>query len=562
MLNFQQKKPAKGVGFTLDPVRREQAKAPLARRRYTHLVFLVGVICISGYLLWGYLDKIRNSLNPVTNRLNQEIPLTPMAKPTIVDLPALPDAAAIAVHQAEVSDQSASANMPLWIDQPDAKTMAWLAAKLEHDRSAPPLPQRVEARDLILRHVKVGENMVITGMLEDSQPAPIAGASNGYQRLLVGLPNQQYIEIIAPEEARELAIGEEVVVVGRYLGFATLAKDKSAPVTNVSAVEKLAVAPTQNPPPSAAVPQNIELPLIAARVVAKPAVQRERANPYVMNGSWKLPDDIYQNIDDDLLLIETRPYYYTLGQVLLDRRTPEIYAAAKNANELAGEIHKEPAKFRGERFTIRGHVFHAWEETAVAQDRPFGVDRVVRVILWSEDWGDWEVSDGNKTKTSRKLILRAFEFAAITNDPLPLPGDIITANGRFLRLRSMEVKANEARAARDRNMGIQRQSDRAHTFLFVTDGFNLAPMVPPADHTWLMIGVVAAGALLAFVLLRMSWREAQKKEQIFDSVKKLRDGRHALKAKQKAATRESESSTSAPVQPEHQPEHQPEPPAA
>lgn len=558
MLNFQQKKPVKGVGFTLDPVRREQAKAPLARRRYTHLVFLAGVICITGYLLWGYLDKIRNSLNPVTNRLNQEIPLTPMAKPTIADLPAMPDAAAIAVHQAEVSDQTASGTVPLWIDQPDANTMAWMVAKLAHDRSTPPLPQRVEARDLILRHVKVGENIVITGMLEDSQPAPVAGASDGYQWLLVSLPNQQYIEVIAPEGARELVIGEEVVVVGRHLGFATLPKDKAALTTDVPAVEKQAVAPVQNLPPTVSRTQNVELPLIAARVVAKPAIQRETANPYVMNGSWKLPEDIYQNIDDDLLLIETRPYYYALGQMLLDRRTPEIFAAAKNANELAGVIHKEPAKFRGELFTIRGHVFHAWEETAVAQDRPFGVERVVRVILWSEDWGDWELSDGNKTKTSRKLILRAFEIAAITNDPLPLAGDVITAKGRFLRLRSMEVKANEARAARDKTMGIQRQSDRAHTFLFVTDGFNLAPNVPQADHTWLMVCVISAGALLAFVLLRMSWREAQKKEQIFDSVKKLRDGRHALKAKQKADARESEPATSK----REQPENPPDPPAA
>ncbi len=558
MLNFQQKKPVKGVGFTLDPVRREQAKAPLARRRYTHLVFLAGVICITGYLLWGYLDKIRNSLNPVTNRLNQEIPLTPMAKPTIADLPAMPDAAAIAVHQAEVTDQTASGTVPLWIDQPDANTMAWMVAKLAHDRSTPPLPQRVEARDLILRHVKVGENIVITGMLEDSQPAPVAGASDGYQWLLVSLPNQQYIEVIAPEGARELVIGEEVVVVGRHLGFATLPKDKAALTTDVPAVEKQAVAPVQNLPPTVSRTQNVELPLIAARVVAKPAIQRETANPYVMNGSWKLPEDIYQNIDDDLLLIETRPYYYALGQMLLDRRTPEIFAAAKNANELAGVIHKEPAKFRGELFTIRGHVFHAWEETAVAQDRPFGVERVVRVILWSEDWGDWELSDGNKTKTSRKLILRAFEIAAITNDPLPLAGDVITAKGRFLRLRSMEVKANEARAARDKTMGIQRQSDRAHTFLFVTDGFNLAPNVPQADHTWLMVCVISAGALLAFVLLRMSWREAQKKEQIFDSVKKLRDGRHALKAKQKADARESEPATSK----REQPENPPDPPAA
>ena len=549
MLNFQQKKPAKGVGFTLDPVRREQAKAPLARRRYTHLVFLAGVICISGYLLWSYLDKIRNSLNPVTTRLNQEVVLTSMLKPSISDLPALPDAAAIAANQAEVPDHLTKGTVPLWIDQPDATTMAWVAAKLASDRSAPPLPQRVEARDLVLRHVKVGENIAITGMLEDSQPAPVAGASDGYQRLLVSLPNQQYMEVIVQESARELLIGEEVVVVGRYLGFATLPPEEGATAARAPTGNVPEAPPANHPAPTSALPHHIEVPLIAARIVAKPAIQRETMNHYVMDGSWKLPADLYQNLDDDLLMVETRPYYYTLGQVLLDRRTPEIFATAKNANEHAGDIHKDPAKFRGELFTISGHVFHAWEETAVAQDRPFGIERVVRIILWNENWGDWEVSDGKSVKTTRKLILRAFEFAAITNEPLPLPGEVITANGRFLRLRSMEVKANEARSARDRQMGIQRQSERAHTFLFVTDGFTAAPVPPPVDRTWLMIGVLFAGLLLAAGLLRMSWRESRKKDLVYDSVRKLRESRHALTVKQKSTKSEAEASASAPEAP-------------
>lgn len=540
MLNFQQKKSPKG-GFTLDPVRHEQSKSPLTRRRYTHLLFLAGVICISGYLLWGYFDKIRNSLNPITNRLNQEVVLKPMVKPAIVDLPALPDAAAIAAQQSEISAHLTKGTVPLWIDQPDATTMAWVAAKLASDHRAPPLPQRVEARDLALRHVKVGENIAITGMLEDSQPAPVAGASNGYQRLLVSLPNQQYVEVIAQESARELLIGEEVVVVGRYLGFATLPPEETAIAALVPTSVPTSALADATPGTSAADhasstsarPRQVEVPLIAARTVAKPAIQRETLNPYVMNGPWKLPEDIYQNLDDDLLMIETRPYYYTLGQVQQDRRTPEIFAAAKNANERAGDIHKDPAKFRGELFTIRGHVFHAWEESSVAQDQPFGVERVVRVILWSEDWGDWDIGDGKSVKTARKLILRAFEFAAITDKPLPLTGEVITANGRFLRLRSMEVKANEARSARDRQMNIQRQSERAHTFLFVTDGFIAAPTPPQADRTWLIVGVLLASSLLAGGLLRMSWREEKKKDLIYDSVRNLRQSRHALAAKQK-----------------------------
>ncbi|HEX3134587.1 MAG TPA: hypothetical protein VHX44_13515, partial [Planctomycetota bacterium] len=411
--------------------------------------------------------------------------------------------------------------------------LAWLATTLERDRSAPPLPQRVDARDLMLRHVKVGENVVISGQLEDSQPAPIAGAATGYQRLLVSLPDQQYLEVLAPENTRDLLIGDAVLVVGRFVGFAVLPPAEpvapaptpaAAPGQPAGAATAGAVAPAATPAALA----RLEVPLIAARSAAKPAAQLERENPYVMRGEWRLPEDIYRNIDDDLLLVETRPYYFTLGQVLLDRTTPEVFAKAKNANEIASALHKEPAAYRGQPFTIRGHVFHSWEDTAVAQDQPFGVSRVVRIVMWTEDWGDWEVSEGDKVKTSRKLILRAFELAAISHDPLPLVGEVITANGRFLRLRSMEVAPNEAR---DRRLGIKRQSDRAHTFLFVTDGFTVLPLAPQYDFTIVGILVVVLAALLGGTLLMMARRDSQKKEMIFDSVRKLRESRHALKAK-------------------------------
>jgi hypothetical protein len=540
MLSFQPKKPSKGVGFTLDPVKREQAKAPLARRRYMHLLFLAGIAGVTGFLLWSFLDKISSSLDPATKQLKQEISLAPMAKPTIADLPVLPDAAAISEHRAVVADQVTNGTVPLWIDQPDASTMAWLATTLERDRSAPPLPQRVDARDLMLRHVKVGENVVISGQLEDSQPAPIAGSSTGYQRLLVSLPDQQYLEVLAPENTRDLLIGDAVLVVGRFIGFAVLPPadpGASAPIPVVGSGQPEAAPAAGIPSPAAtpAAPTRVEVPLIAARSAAKPAAQLERENPYVMRGEWRLPEDIYRNIDDDLLLVETRPYYYTLGQVLLDRTTPEVFAKAKNANENASALHKEPSAFRGQPFTIRGHVFHSWEDTAVAQDQPFGVSRVVRIIMWTEDWGDWEVNDGGKVKTSRKLILRAFELAAISHDPLPLVGEVITANGRFLRLRSMEVTPNEAR---DRRLGIKRQSDRANTFLFVTDGFTVLPNAPKYDFTILGILVVVLAGFLGGTLLWVARREAQKKEMVFDSVRKLRQSRHALKAKQQGESAE------------------------
>lgn len=530
MLNFQPKKPPKAGGFTLDPVQRERAKAQVGRRRYIHLMFLAGVIAVTGYLLWTFMDNLRNALSPVTTRLNQEIPLPPMAKPSIATLPALPDAAAIAEHQSGVGEQLANGTVPLWIEQPDASTLAWVKAVLARDLATPPLPQRVEARDLVLRHFKVGENLVISGLLEDSQPAPVAGSSVGYQRLLITLPGEQYLEVLAPESARNLLIGDEIVVVGRYLGFATLplAEAPAIPVEAAKAPLDPA-APVVTAPPAAT---SVQVPMIAARIADKPAVQRAVDNPYVMRGEWRLPADLYANVDDDLLLVETRPYYFTLGQVLLDRTTPDQLKDIGNANEMGSAIHREPSKFRGQPFTIRGHVFHAWEDPGVAHDQPFGVSRVVRIIMWSEDWGDWDINEGGEIKTKRKLILRAFELAAITHQPLPLPGEVITASGRFLRLRSMEVPPN---VERDRRLGIKRQSDRAHTFLFVTNEFTVIPPVADYDFSVLGILVVVVAALLGGGLLWIARREGQKKEEVFDSVRKLRESRQALKAKRLAA---------------------------
>lgn len=534
MLNFQPKKPSRPDGFTLDPVERERAKGHRSQKRPFHLLFMVGVIIATCYLMYDFMDGLRNSLTPVTNRLNQETPLEPMVKPSISTLPALPEAKAIAEHRTAIDP----ATVPLWIEQPDAPTMAWIQTVLQRDRETPPLPQRVEARDLAMRRVKVGQNLVVSGMLEDSQPAPIAGAAEGYQRLLVGLSDGQYLEVLAPESARELFIGDEVVVVGRYLGFGTLPPAEIQPAVEAASTTTspadAGVAPTAPAVAPARAATVVQVPLIAARIAAKPAVRREQDNPYIMRGEWKLPDDIYQNVDDDLLVVETRPYYYTLGQVLLDRTSQDQTSApAGNANEMGTQIHREPAKYRGQVFTVRGRVFHAWEDPGVAQDQPFGITRVVRVIMWSEDWGDWDVYEKNELVTKRKLILRAFEIAAVTHQPLPNPGEMITATGRFLRLRSMEVKPN---AERDKRLGINRESGRAHTFLFVTDSFALVPANRQYDFTILGIVFLVGISGLGLALLLMARREERKKEKAFEAVLKFRETRQALALKRKAGT--------------------------
>ncbi len=546
MLNFQ-KKPPKNPGFTLDKVKMMQSKAPVDHRRSLHLLFLLGIAVVSGVLLWSFMSKLRDEGGaPYAAHLQDELSLPPMVKPSIAELPALPDADAIAEFKKSTGEQLQNGTIPLWIDQPDASTLAWIRARLDSDTQTPTVPQRVEARDLIQRHIKVGSMIVLTGLLEDSQPASIANSDYGYQHLLLALPNEQYVQVLAPESSRELLIGEQVQIIGRYLGFSNLPPSDNDPIPPTPpAAPDQASAPNENTTPvdpaksmlpkktqAAPQPKVISVPYIAARLAAHPEKTIELHNPYQMTGNWRMPDDIYANIDDDLLVVETRPYYYTLGQVLLDRTNPGFFEGIPSVNEKGSQIHKNPSEFRGQPFKITGRVFHAWEDEGVAFDKPFGIDRVVRVIMWSEDWGDWDVYEGEKIVTKRKLILRTFEAAMITHQPLPKTNDLITMSGRFLRIRAMEVENDPMR---DKAHGIRRHSNRSHTFLFVTGDYEIVPPAPTYDYTPLIILVLIIAIIMSVVVIITARKDGQKAERVQDSVRRLRESRRALEQKKTTA---------------------------
>jgi hypothetical protein len=545
MLDFRPKKTTKAPLFTLDKAQIIRSKAPKDNRRYIHIIFLIAIAIACGFLMWNFITELKQSGTPYAQKLQAEVALEPMVKPTIAQLPPLPAASDIVAHKETVAALISERTVPIWIEQPDASTLAWVGKKNELDALTPPVSQRVEARDFMLRHIKAGSAIMVTGLLEDSQPAPIpeqipgqnAGPDNGYQHLLLALPGQQYIQVLAPESARELLIGEPVQVIGRYLGFADLPVDPVAEPVSETTTPPVAAAPTapagetNTAPvvePVTKKPRTVNVPYVAARLAAHPKKSIERENPYQLTGNWRMPEDIYSNIDDNLLMIETRPYYYTLGQMLNDRTNPGAFADAKNALKIATDIHRNPENFRGQMFTIQGRVFHAWEDEGVSYDKPFGIDRVVRVIMWSENWGEWDVVDKGQVVTKNKLILRTYELAMITHQPLPKTGDVIAATGRFLRIRSMEVGSDPLK---DRAQGIHRHSNRAHTFLFVTGDYELLP--PPAgyDFTPLIIIVFVIAAIFATVIIMSSRREGQKSERVQDSVRKLRESRRALEKK-------------------------------
>ncbi len=524
MLDFRPRKDNAQPTFSLNPADHVRARAPMSKRRVWHLISLMVVMLITGGMFYNWLTNLRSSMTPGTEPLKRELAAAPMRKPTVEGMGEFPAAAQIAAEAGNAAEKGGSA--PLWVDQPDAFTLAWILARLAEDHASPPLPQRVSASDLVLNHVRVGSNILVSGSLVDSRTVSAPGADPSWCCLIVRLEAEQYVELLAPSTGNDLSVGTEVQVVGRYLGPANLP---------VSTADQPAGAPGAAAPagtaraPAAA---TVKLPLIAARVVSAVEAQKPEESPWRMDGAWSLPEDLYSNVDDDLLILETRPYYYTLGQVKLDLTSPDSNIQAPSANQHAAEIHQTPVPFRGKPYTVHGHVFSAWEDPAVAKDHPFAVDRVVRVIMWSEDWGLFDQLDhAGKVTTSNKLVLRAFEIAAISHQPLPQPGDLITATGRFLRLRAMEVKTDPAR---DAALTYRRQSDRAYTFLFVTNEFSILP--PPAQYDWTMLSLITLGAALAFsgLILVMTRRESRQQELVFDSVRRLRLTRSRLRAQRAA----------------------------
>jgi hypothetical protein len=520
MLDFRPRKDNAQPSFSLNPADHVRARAPMSKRRVWHLISLMVVMLVTGGMFYNWLSTLRTSMTPGTEPLKRELAAAPMRKPSLEGLGEFPAAGVIAAEAANAAEKGGSA--PLWLDQPDAFTLAWILARLGEDRAAPPLPQRVSASDLVLGHVRVGSSILVSGSLVDSRTLSAPGADPSWCGLIVRLEPDQYVEMLAPATGNDLSVGTEVQVVGRYLGPATL------PASTLDQPAPAAGAAGAAPAGTAAPAASVKLPLIAARVVSAVEAQKPEESPWRQTGAWSLPEDLYTTVDDDLLILETRPYYYTLGQVKLDLTSPDSNLARPSANQHAAELHQTPALFRGQPYTVHGHVFSAWEDPAVAKDHPFAVDRVVRIIMWSEDWGMFDQLDSaGKVTTSNKLVLRAFEIAAISHQPLPQPGDLITASGRFLRLRAMEVKSDPRR---DAALTYRRQSDRAYTFLFVTNEFTILP--PPAQYDWTMLSLITLGAALAFsgLILVMTRREARQQDMVYDSVRKLRATRNKLRA--------------------------------
>jgi hypothetical protein len=479
----------------------------MKRREWRLLLMLPLAMLVISLVINFLTDYARMIPNGPLEPMLEEPALPAMPGPRLGDAPPLPERQAISAETPTVRELLADRANVRHDDVLDALTLAWGEEVLAADRQSAPIPQSVLARDLLLGGVAPGAAITVHGRLLDSVPAPVAGSpsdSPGYQRLALQLDEQQIAQVLAPISAGDLVIGRDISLVGRFLGSAGVPSGTSG---------------------------ETQMPLIMARSVRASEQTTDPGDDDLaeMRGLLpkEFPADLYDNVSDERSILETRPYYYLLGQANLDRDGgPGLFADAASGNLHADDIHKRPDRSRGQPFVISGYVYRSWEDSNVARDQPFGVHRGLRVLLWSRDFGQvTENLDGKPTLKSQ--ILRLYEACLVTDQPLPERGAKIIIPSRFFKFRSIPVTPN---SLRDKRNGVQRQSDKVYAFVFVGSSYAFEP--PPPIYTFNVLDTVIAAlciglAVLMFVLVR---RDQRLEDLIGPQVRRIRESRKRLAA--------------------------------
>ncbi len=513
--------------FSLD--RKDQVRRSHMRRREWRAVIMLPVAIIVLGLFIRFLLDMKNDLGAIAEHQPLVGPqvLLPMARPDLAKAGALPS---IADQQAQgeavrhlLADPDA---VPVDISGPDATGMAWARAQLNEDLKAPPIPQHLLARDLVLGSAGPGTPCLLSGRLEDAiqtgeTPAPSAPPAASKmpaptsKRLLIALDEKQWLEVVLPLEqvlepdahrpSDDLVIGAQVSVVGRVLG-----KDQ------------LTTANGQ-----------VTVPVVAARLVRPAAgdddAELQLGHAWSQPGSFVLPQDIWKELSDEHTYVETRPYYFALGQERLESTLPASSATPFDLNHHAGDVHQDPEKYRNQAMTVLGKVYSSWEDWQVAQDKPFGVQRVVRALLYHTDFGPvTETLESGTTVTHNRLVLCLYEVAMVTDQPLPEHDSQIIVDGHFLKFHAIPVKPDPQR---DHAHHLERQSANDYAYFLVTGPYRVVP--PPAmyDFRVLNIAVVATTIVLVITFWRLSRGEKLAEASVAQQVRKLRLGRLKLRGR-------------------------------
>lgn len=513
-------------------------KASLQQHEWRILATLPLAVGMIGWLIWSLIAAPADQRKPVrSGPIAMQTTVPAMAQPTLDAAEPLPSREQLA---AQVEPLATLAEHPgtlaLIGTDLDGLTLAWGLRQLAADRLALPIPGRPSVTDLVDRELRLGSPVVVEGRLVDArreaipsdvavapgeQPAaPVAETPAEFGRLILALEEGQFAQAVIsdPDAVAKLVAGEPAQVVGRYAGSCRLPRQDGK--------------------------GEIRLPLLIARSAAKSVPGPAQESPYRTNFS-ALPPGLFADVDDERTVLETRPYYFLLGQVAADRAYTDPYANAPSVNLTANELHQDPAAFRGSPRSLRMTVYESWEDQLVARDQPFGVQRCVRILGYRRDWSPMSVTDAEgKPTVKHQLVIRLFEVAAaVSNDrPLPEKGTDITTAGRFLKIRAIPVEPDPHR---DQELGIRRQrKDRAYAFLFVANDWQVVPSPFGIDFTGLTIALLSALFALGALVVWSSRKDSVGAERMRGVIGKLRQQRRAVDSVKVASGPTSPDATS------------------
>lgn len=470
---------------------------PLASRKELRMIML-GVFALIFVIAWfasGRGQIPDGIIEPIPPK-----PIAPMGRPDWASLQALPDAAEIAGSRAQLEDMLSQGHVPSVALGVDGSVLAWGERLAAEDVERRRIPQRVQPEELVRDDLRAGQLITLTARLDHLADAPVTGRDQGYRWVGLALDQDQYALGLAPDDGTDLILNGRVRVLGRYLGRTLLGTATG----------------------------DAQVPFLSLRVVNPLGDEVEEDHGLAaFQGQAIVTDDLYQDLDDDLPIIETRPYYITLGRMKAEFGTPELMEEPADGNRVANDLHQAPAEHRGRLVTVRGLVYHAWEDPQVAKDHPFDVRRVVRIQLYKRDWGP--ITEDGETRIMS--VLRIFEVACITDQPLPKAGDYLGVTGRFLKWRAIPV---DKHPELDRLLGVKRQSNTVYT-CFIVGGPWRVEVIETVDMTPLVILLSVGGVCFALFVLWFVNRDRGAERRLQESVRALRQRRRSLRNQATAA---------------------------
>ena len=91
---------------------------------------------------------------------------------------------------------------------------------------------------------------------------------------------------------------------------------------------------------------------------------------------------------------------------------------------------------------MRGQVLQSWDDYDVEIDKPFGVQRVMRMWIfgYTSTFETIEVDGEKRDIAKQKFAFYELAVIASKDRPLPQPGEMVQAQGRFLKIQRYKIR--------------------------------------------------------------------------------------------------------------------------